>query len=122
MLKKLSWPLIIIYASVLVGILSWSNIANVISPILIFLFMLVIPGLAYTRLFNFKDLFTELIMAVTFSIILNTILAEFMLFSHHWSPDAGLAVLIAISIYGAFIQIIKEFEFNPVRRVDDNYN
>ena len=122
MVKKLSWSIIIIYVSVLVGILSWSNFSNVISPILIFLFMLVIPGLAYTRLLNIKDLFTELIMAVTFSIVISTILAEFMLFSHRWSPFAGLAVLIAISIYGAFLQIIKEIEFIPVRRVNDHYN
>lgn len=122
MMNKLRWPIAIIVVSLLVGILSWSHSTNVISPYLIFLFMLVIPGLAFTRLFRFNDLLTEIILAVALSIVISTILSEFMVLSHLWSPSAGFAVLVAISIYGAFLQIYKQLKIIPVRPIDDSHH
>ncbi len=107
MSNKFRWPIIIILISIVVGILAWANSGSPLRPILIFLFMMVIPGLAFTRLFNFGNILTEIVLAVALSLVISTFLAELMIFTHLWSPNAALGILVFISVIGAVLQITQ---------------
>jgi uncharacterized membrane protein len=117
MANKSVVPILIIVTAVMAGGLDWSNTTIPLRPILIFLFMLVIPGLAFTRLFHFKDLLVEMVLAVALSLVTSTALAELMLFTHTWSPNTGLGVLIELSLLGASLQIIQSFHVLPNKEV-----
>ncbi len=107
MSTKLRWPILIILSAIIAGIFAWANSGSPLRPILLFLFMMFIPGLAFTRLFNFGSILTEIVLAVALSFGISTVLAEFMVFAHLWSPNAGLGILVVISVIGALLQIVK---------------
>ncbi len=105
MKSAIFWPLLITFTAILAGFFAWIVPGSPFRPVILFLFMLVIPGLAYTRLFHFSDLLAEIILAIALSLVTSTILAELMVFTHLWSPNAGLAVLIMISLAGVGLQV-----------------
>ncbi len=107
MSNKLAWPIAISVAALLAGIFALIKSGGFLGSAIIFLFMLVIPGLAYTRLVHIGDFLLEIVVAVGISLVLGTILAEGMVFLHIWSPNAGLGVLIGISLIGAFLQTMQ---------------
>lgn len=107
MSNKLIWPIITILAALLAGIFAWTNSSGPLRSIILFLYIVLVPGLAFTRLFNFRDILTEVVLAVALSLAAGTILAELMIFSHLWSPDAGLGIMVILSIIGAILQIYK---------------
>jgi hypothetical protein len=116
MLKKLFWPVLIIFSAVLAGIFVWSNSGGILRSILLFWFILICPGMALIRLLQLKDLLSEWVLAVVLSLVLSALVAEFMVVTHLWSPPTGLAVLIGISLMGAALQIIKAFQLNMATR------
>jgi len=106
MSKKLFWPIFILFFAIFAGILVWSGTGAVLRPIFLFLFLLVCPGLAFTRLMHIGDMLTEFILAITISLAISILLAELMVFTHLWSPPVGFTVLIVISLIGAALQYI----------------
>ncbi len=113
MSKKLLWPIAISITALLAGTFAWANTGGMLRSAIIFLFMLVMPGLAYTRLFHFRDFLVEIVLAVAISLAVGTIVAEIMLFLHIWSPNTGLGVLIAVSLVGAYLQIMRGHSLIP---------
>ncbi len=105
MLRKLFSPTFIIVAAVIAGILAWSDSTSAVRSGVLFLFMLIVPGMALTRLFKLGDLLTELMVAMALSIAISILLAEYMVFMHQWSPNAALLVLVGISLLGAALQL-----------------
>ncbi len=105
--NKLLWPVLIFVSASLAGFFTWTNSASPLRSIVVFLFMLLIPGIAYTRLFEFDDILVEIVLAVALSLVASTIMAEAMLFLHIWSPEASLDVLIGVSLLGAGLQLRK---------------
>ena len=105
MLRKLFWPILIILSSVFAGILVWSNSGGALRSILLFWFILICPGIAIIPLLHIKDFLSELVLVIVLSLGLSTIVAEFMVLARLWSPSAGLAALIGISLVGAALQI-----------------
>jgi hypothetical protein len=67
--------------------------------------MLIIPGMAIIRLLHIEDRLAELVLAIALSLVISTLFAEIMVLTRLWSPPVGLAVLISISLIGAFLQI-----------------
>ncbi len=104
MTNKLAWPIAISATALFAGIFAWANFGGIVRSAIIFLFMLLVPGLAYTRLVHIRDFLVEIIIAVAISLVLGTILAESMVFLHIWSPNAGLGALIVLSLLGAYLQ------------------
>jgi hypothetical protein len=66
-------------------------------PLLVITFLLVWPGMALVRMLDLVDWHTELTLAVAASLVLDTLVAEAMLWGHVWSPDAAFAVLLGIT-------------------------
>ncbi len=105
MVRKFFWPTIIILAAVIAGILALSNSSSVLRSGVLFVFVLVIPGLALTRLFHLGDVLTELLVAIALSIAISIVLAEYMVFMRQWSPNTALLSLVGVSLLGAALQL-----------------
>lgn len=105
MSRRFFWPTVIIISAILTAILAGSNSGFVLRPILLFWFMLIIPGMAIIRLLHIEDRLAEMVLAVALSLVISTLFAEIMVLTRLWSPSVGLAVLVSISLIGAVLQI-----------------
>jgi len=74
-------------------------------PLITFWFLLFCPGMAIIPFFHFKDRLTKLVLALAFSIVLDTIVALLMVLAKIWSPFWGLTLIISLSVLAAFAQI-----------------
>ncbi len=117
MRTRIVWPVLIAFSSILTVFFAWIVPSNPIRPAIVFLFMLIVPGLAFTRLFHFDDFLVEIVLAIALSLVTSTILAEFMVFTHLWSPNAGLAALILLSLAGVGLQLRSQLQ-SPLQKVD----
>ena len=91
--------LVIVVAAVTVV----TTLAGVHSPVRVAAacaFLLVGPGLAFARLLPPSDWIVGATSAVALSLAIDTLVAEAMLLTHTWSPNAGLLVLVAITGVG----------------------
>jgi hypothetical protein len=73
--------------------------------LVVFWFFLVCPGLAVVGLLDIRDWLAEAVTAIAVSVALGTGVATVMVMAKIWSPGAGLAVLIGISLLGAAVQV-----------------
>jgi hypothetical protein len=105
MIRSLSWPVILIVSALFASLTLATNLAGFLQPWFIFWFLLVCPGMAFIRLFHIKDPLSEWVLAIALSLALDTILAEIMVLTRHWSPAGGLVLLISLSLAGALLQI-----------------
>jgi hypothetical protein len=71
-----------------------------------FWFFLSCPGLALVGMIGIRDRLAEAMLAIALSVALDTAVALVMVLARVWSPDAGLAVLIGISLLGSALQAI----------------
>ena len=99
------WPLVIIASGLGAGLAALGFIGPPLRPLLAFWFLLVCPGIAFVRLLQLEEPLSELTLAIALSIALDSIVAEIMAFSHHWSPLGALGVLVALSLVGVALQI-----------------
>ncbi len=104
MFNKLLWPVLILLSAGIAGILAWSNSDSFLRSGVLFLFILIIPGMALTRLFHLGDMLTELMVAIALSLAISVLLTEYMVFMHQWAPNNALLVLVGISLVGAGLQ------------------
>jgi hypothetical protein len=100
------WPAVIVASSIAVAICNWLAVGQPMRTIAAFWFFLVCPGLAVVGMIDIRDRLAEAIVAVALSIAIVTGVAMVMVMAEIWSPDAGLAVLIAISLAGAAAQAV----------------
>ncbi len=107
MTNKMFLPALIILLAIMAGAFALSGSGSVLRPILVFGFMLICPGLALVRMFDLNDSLSEFILGIALSISINILLAEFMAFTHLWSPNGELGILILISFIGAGMQMKK---------------
>ncbi len=105
--RSIGWPLIIIFSAVAAMLVIVPNAESPLRPVLVFWFLLVCPGMAVIRLLRFKNGGMELTLAIASSIALDTIVAEAMVLTKHWSPDWGLVLLAVLSVAGAVLQILQ---------------
>lgn len=110
MSRKLFWPIMIILSALLAGILVWSDGGGAFRSIILFWFILICPGMAFVRLLQIENVLTEIVLAIALSLVISTLLAEFMVLTHLWSPGVELAILIGISLLGAALQIKKAYQ------------
>lgn len=73
-------------------------------PLITFWFLLFCPGMAVIPFFRFKDRLTELVLALAFSVVLDTIVALTMVMARIWSPFWGLTLIISMSVLAVFLQ------------------
>jgi hypothetical protein len=98
------WPIVVVSSCVAVTLCNWLEAPQPLRVIVVFWFFLVCPGLAIVGLLDIRDRLDEALVAIGLSVALDTGVALVMVLAKIWSPDAGLAVLIGISLVGAAIQ------------------
>jgi peptidoglycan/LPS O-acetylase OafA/YrhL len=99
------WPLVILVSCIAVAVCNWYEVGQPMRSISVFWFFLICPGLAIVGLLDIRDRLAEAVVAIGLSLALGTGVAIIMVLAKTWSPDAGLAVLIGISLLGAALQV-----------------
>lgn len=74
-------------------------------PLIAVWFLLVCPGLALTPLLRLGDLWAELTVVLALSVTLDLLVATAVMYAGAWSPGLIAAVLVAISLAGAALQL-----------------
>jgi uncharacterized membrane protein len=95
---------LIVVSCVGVALANWLGAAQPVRGILVLWFFLICPGLALVGLVGIRDRLAEAVLAVALSLALGTGVAVVMGLTDTWSPDAGLAILLGISLLGAAFQ------------------
>jgi hypothetical protein len=98
------WPVLIVAGCVAVALVNWLGAPQPVRTIFVFWFFLTCPGMAVVGLIGIRDRVAEVVLAIALSLALDTGVALVMGLAEVWSPDAGLAVLIGISLVGAVLQ------------------
>lgn len=99
------WPVVILGSCIAVALCNWLDVGQPARAVVVFWFFLTCPGLALVGILGIRDWLDEAVVAIGLSFALGTIVAIIMVLAKIWSPDAGLAVLIAISVLGAVLQL-----------------
>ena len=107
MRRSIWWPIIIILSAIGTALVTAGNMGVPARSLITFWFLLVCPGMAFTRLLQIEDVWAELMIAIALSIAMGTIVAETMVLTQRWLPQWGLVVLICISLVGAVLQIMQ---------------
>jgi hypothetical protein len=96
---------VIVASCIAVAACNWLDVGQPARAIVVFWFFLTCPGLAFVGLLGIRDWLDEAIVAIALSVALDAGVAITMVLAKAWSPDAGLAVLIGISLLGAALQL-----------------
>jgi hypothetical protein len=101
-------PIVVGSGAVLAALASLAPAPTLIRAPLVLAFALLGPGAAIVPLLALRDPLGELTLAIGVSCSLDVALALGMLYAHAWSPDAGLAILVAVTLAGAVAQAVVE--------------
>lgn len=69
-------------------------------------FLVAGPGLAIVPLLRIRQVSVEITLVLALSLALDTLVAESLVLAQAWSAGLALAVLIAISVTGAVLQML----------------
>jgi hypothetical protein len=99
------WPAIILVSAAVTGYLAFAQVDSVLRPVVTLGFLLVCPGMTFVRLLRIRERMTELTLAITLSLALNTLLIVIMLYAGIWAPYTGLLIIICLSVGGVTLQM-----------------
>lgn len=71
------------------------------------IFLLLGPGLALVCLLEIDDPWALLALAFGASVALDTAVALMLVYVTGWNPDAGLAILLVVSVAGALAHMVR---------------
>jgi hypothetical protein len=108
------WPAVLIVSTLGAVLVALGPVASPARPLITFWFLLICPGLAFTRLLSVGSALIELTLGIVLSLGIETIIALFMVYTRHWWPNGALGALAAITLVGATIQLLSAFR-NPGR-------
>ena len=100
------WPAVILFSAVTSGLFFYLAFASPFRLITTLWFLLVCPGMAFVRLFQFDETYYEWTLAIALSISLDGIVACILLYTGFWSIELGLLIVILLSLSGALLQIL----------------
>ncbi len=104
-MSRIIWPLVIVCSGVVAVLLAGSSLQTLLRVLFTFWFLLVCPGMAFVRLFRFKEKLAEWVLAIALSIALDVIVSEIAVLNGWWSLQGMVDVLVGLSILGAAIQV-----------------
>ena len=99
-----TWALISLLSALVASLAMLLPLSTPWRPLITFWFLLFCPGMAVIPFFHFNDRLTELVLALAFSIVLDTIVALTMVMDRIWSPFWGLTLIISLSVLAALVQ------------------
>jgi hypothetical protein len=98
-------PVVVAFLTVVVSILVLVDVQSPARSGLVAAFLFLCPGLALVRLLRLEEPLLELTLAIAFSLALAGLVSLTLLYAHLWSPGAGLAILVAITIGGSGLEL-----------------
>lgn len=109
-MKYWLWPLIIVGSAIAVASVTFvpalSNLSTGLRLCVTLWFLLICPGMAFIPLLRLSNASGEWTLAIAISLALDTLVAEFMLYTERWSPPSILLILICLSLIGLLLQLL----------------
>lgn len=99
------WPKLLLISGAAAAVLAFGGVHSGVRLPVVLWFLLVCPGTALVRLLDLEDLLAELAVGIALSAALAIIVSGAMLYAGAWSPNATLAVLLGITIFGAMVDM-----------------
>ncbi len=99
------WPVALTASAIGVAFLTFVQAESPMRAAVAFWFLLACPGMAFVRVLGVKDALAEWTLAIALSLVLDTLVAEAMLFAGVWSPAWGLGALIGMTGGGIALQL-----------------
>lgn len=99
------WPAGIILATVVAAILVFGGAGTGARPCVVLGFALVCPGMALVRLLRIGEPLLELAVAIALSVSVGLLASLAMIYAGLWSPKGLFAVLVAVAIVGAGLEL-----------------
>jgi len=116
-LSEFMWPPVIIYLTLATHFTIASGTPN---ALIVYIFLLLCPGMAIIRLLDIKDPFVEWPFAIGLSIAINTVVSLLVILLSIGTLQTGFYFLAAISIIGSGIQIKQWFSHqSPIPQKED---
>jgi hypothetical protein len=104
--RKLTWPVGMICAAILVGLITFVLPIDPLRPWLVVPFLLVCPGMVLARRLHLAEWWVELLLAIGLSVAVDTLLATVMVYAGVWSPKLLLAVLVCLTLIAGIEELI----------------
>lgn len=109
-MKYWLWLLIIIGSAIAVAgvtfIPALANLSTGLRLCVSLWFLIICPGMAFVPLLRLSNAGDEWTLAIAISLALDTLVAEFMLYTERWSPPSILLILICLSLIGLILQLL----------------
>ena len=84
-----------------------ADLDSPIRPALVFIYIFIVPGLAYVRLLGLGNRVLEWALAVALSMSIATLVSEAMLFAGLWSSPRILVIIVLITAVGVALQLFR---------------
>ena len=109
-MRRFVWPLVIVISAIFAGLLAGSSFKAPVRLLFTFWFLLVCPGMAFVRLFRFKEKLAEWVLAIGLSIAIDVVVSEIAVINHWWSLQRMVDTLIFFCLAGALLQVWNPFQ------------
>jgi hypothetical protein len=76
-------------------------------PVIVLGFLIICPGMAWTRLLRLADPLVEWTLAVALSLAIAAVVAAVMVYGGVWNPGLGLLFIAGITLVGALLQVLR---------------
>jgi O-antigen/teichoic acid export membrane protein len=106
--RAFTWPLAL--ACVAGAVVALADLQTPLRPLLVSMFLLVVPGAAVVGLLRERDPLAALAVGAAASLALNVLLAQAMLLFGVWSPRAGVAT---VAVLGGFLYVLRVLYRTP---------
>lgn len=97
------WTIVVLLSAAAAALVFYTGFGAALRPVVLFWFLLVIPGMAFIRLMYIVEAINRWALAVGLSLAIDSIVAIVLLYSGSWRVEYGLAAILAISVIGALI-------------------
>jgi hypothetical protein len=99
-----AWPPVIVVSSLALLLAAALPVHGLVRGLLALWFFLTCPGMAIIGLLELGDPLGSALLGVALSVALGVLVSLVMVLTRSWSPDAGMAVLVTVSLAGAAAQ------------------
>lgn len=91
------------------GVLAFANVRSPVRPLIVMIFVLVVPGTALIRLVRLRDPVAELMLAVGLSIAVATLAASAAMYASVYSWRLVLGLLMGVTVTGTALEFVQLF-------------
>ena len=103
-------PAIIAVSAVLLGIVMAAGGQSLLRTAVALWFFGICPGLAFIGAIRLTDPWLEVALTLALSFAINVLVALVIAYGFGWSPVAALAVVVALTLAGAALQMLLPVE------------